>query len=127
MPCFSDAQEVYARLGALLGEIVEDERLGPRLQRADTVFQLRLRDPEAQITVKALAAEERELALGETALRPEVVLSMDADVAHALWGGELNPTVALARGDIRTRGPVAKVLKVLPPTLARRLAPSPAG
>lgn len=130
MPHFTDAQDVYAHLGRLWQEIASDEQLGARLQRVDAIFQYRLREPEAQLTVKALAAEAVEVALGETSLAPEVVLSMDADTAHRFWLGELNPSVALARGDIKTRGPAAKVLKLLPlagPAISRYRAQIEAG
>ena len=49
-----------------------------------------------------------------TELRPEVVLAMDADTAHRFWLGKVNVTVALARGQISARGPVAKILKLVP-------------
>jgi putative sterol carrier protein len=114
MPHFTDEQDVYARLGKLLQEIVGDDQIGSRLQRADTIFQCRLREPEARLTIKALAAEDREVALGQTTLQPEVIVSMDADTAHAFWLGELNPALALARGDIQTRGPAAKILRLVP-------------
>ena len=39
---------------------------------------------------------------------------MDADVAHRMWLGELNVAVALANGDVRARGPNAKILAVVP-------------
>src|SRR6187551_3291257 len=94
MGLFSDADELYAHLGRLFAEAAADEEL---------------------------AAEERKVDLGDTTLRPEVVLAMDADVAHGLWLGTVNITVALARGHIVAQGPVAKVLKVVP--LMRLLAP----
>jgi putative sterol carrier protein len=76
--------------------------------------QYQLRRPDALLTVGAAEGEERRVDLGETSLRPEVVLRMDADVAHRFWLGKLNPAVALARGEITARGPVAKLLEVLP-------------
>jgi hypothetical protein len=39
---------------------------------------------------------------------------MDADTAHRFWLGQVNITVALARGQIRARGPVAPVLRLVP-------------
>jgi hypothetical protein len=39
---------------------------------------------------------------------------MDADTAHRFWLGKVNVTVALARGQISARGPVAKILKLVP-------------
>jgi hypothetical protein len=83
--------------------------------RAGTVVQYQLRRPDALLTVGAVDdGEERGVDLGETSMRPEVVLRMDADVAHRYWLGRVNPAVALARGEITARGPVAKLLEVLP-------------
>ena len=41
-------------------------------------------------------------------------MEMDADVAHLFWLGQVRPTVALAHGDMRASGPVAKILRLVP-------------
>jgi hypothetical protein len=41
---------------------------------------------------------------------------MEADTAHRFWLGNVNVTVALARGQIKAKGPVAKILKLVPLT-----------
>ena len=51
---------------------------------------------------------------GDTKAKPEVVLSMDADTAHRFWAGELPMHVALSRGLIRAKGPVATILRIVP-------------
>jgi hypothetical protein len=77
--------------------------------------QFRLRQPDAQLTVKTPRGEEpARVDLGDSALQPEVVLQMDADTAHRFWLGEVNVAVALAKGDVRARGPVAKILAIVP-------------
>ena len=101
-------------LGRLFEDIIADDDLRARFQRADTVFQYRMRRPDSQVTVKALEAEEPQVEFGITKLQPEVVLAMDADTAHRFWLGKVNVTVALARGQISARGPVAKILKLVP-------------
>ncbi len=53
---------------------------------------------------------------GETEMEPEVVMSMEADTAHRFWLGKVNVTTALARGQIKASGPVAKILKLVPLT-----------
>ena len=50
--------------------------------------------------------------LGPTELEPEVVMTMEADTAHRFWLGKVNVTVALARGQMKAKGPVAKILKL---------------
>jgi putative sterol carrier protein len=49
-------------------------------------------------------------------MEPEVTMSMAADTAHKFWLGQVNVTVALARGQIKATGPVAKILKLVPLT-----------
>ena len=39
---------------------------------------------------------------------------MEADTAHRFWLGKVNVTVALARGQMKAKGPVAKILKLVP-------------
>jgi hypothetical protein len=115
MPYFKDADDVYANLGLFLRQLAVDPELTDALKRLDTTFQLRLRNPESVLTMRT-PGEEREpqVDLGDTTLHPEVVLQLDADMAHRFWLGELNPAVALAKGEIRTRGPVSKVLGLVP-------------
>ena len=47
-------------------------------------------------------------------MEPEVTMTMAADTAHEFWLGQVNVTVALARGQIKAKGPVAKILKLVP-------------
>jgi hypothetical protein len=115
MPYFKDAEDVYANLGLFLRQLSVDPEVTPALKRADTTFQLRTRHPDSVMTVRTPQEDQpAQVDLGETTLHPEVVLQLDADTAHRFWLGQVNVAVALARGDIRARGPVAKVLKLVP-------------
>lgn len=116
MPYFSDEQDVYRHLGRLFLDLLEDEELAPKFRTANTVVQYRYRNPDSQITVKLLEAEQGQVDLGPTQLEPEVIMTMDADVAHRFWLGKVNVTVALARGQMKARGPVAKILRLVPLT-----------
>jgi hypothetical protein len=115
MPYFKDADEVYANLGLFLRQLAVDPEMTPALKRADTTFQLRMRNPDSVLTVRPPQEEQPpQVDLGDTTLRPEVVLQLDADTAHRFWLGQVNVAVALANGDIRARGPAAKILKLVP-------------
>ena len=116
MAVFKDADEVYAYIGKLFEDLTVDEELAPKFRKANTVVQYRYRDPESTITVKLIEGEDGQVDLGETTLEPEVVMSMEADTAHRFWLGEVNVTVALARGQMKAKGPVAKILKLVPLT-----------
>ena len=114
MPYFKDADEVYAYIGRLFEELADDDELAPKFQMANTIVQYQYREPESQITVKLVEGEDGQVDCGATTLEPEVVMTMDADTAHRFWLGKVNVTVALARGQMKAKGPVAKILKLVP-------------
>jgi putative sterol carrier protein len=113
---FKDAQEVYDTIGKLFRQLAEDEELAPKFRQANTIVRYEHRDPEAAITVRLQREEPAQVDFGESEMEPEVVMSMEADTAHKFWLGQVNVTVALARGQIRASGPVAKILKLVPLT-----------
>lgn len=114
MACFADADEVYATLGRLLSDVMADPELGPRFRQADTVVRYEYTDPESAITVPLHADGSGSVEFGETDTEPEVRMMMAADTAHRFWLGDVNVTMALARGEIKAEGPVARILKLVP-------------
>ena len=114
MAYFKDANEVYAYIGRLFEGLADDPELAPKFRRANTIVQYRYRDPDSTITVRLIEGEDGRVDCGETAMEPEVVMSMEADTAHRFWLGKVNVTVALARGQMKAKGPVAKILKLVP-------------
>ena len=114
MPYFKDAGEVYATIGKLFQDLKDDEELAPKFRQANTIVQYQYREPESRITVKLIEGEDGQVDFGDTVLEPEVVMTMDADTAHRFWLGKVNVTVALARGQMKAKGPVAKILRLVP-------------
>jgi putative sterol carrier protein len=111
---FKDEQEVYETIGKMFQDLADDPELGPKFRKANTIVQYQYRNPESQITIKMREDEEGQVDLGPTDLEPEVVMTMEADTAHKFWLGKVNVTVALARGQMKAKGPVAKILKLVP-------------
>ncbi len=118
---FKDAQEVYDILGRLFVDIATDEAVAPKFRKANTIVQYQYRDPESAITVRLQEGQPGDVDFGESEMEPEVTMSMEADTAHRFWLGKVNVTVALARGQITAKGPVAKILKLVP--LAKPIFP----
>ncbi|HEX5820641.1 MAG TPA: SCP2 sterol-binding domain-containing protein [Solirubrobacterales bacterium] len=116
MPYFKDAQEVYDTIGKLFAGIAENPELGPRFRKANTILQYDYSEPDSRITLRLQEDGPADVDFGETDMEPEVVMSMEADTAHRFWLGKVNVTTALARGQIKASGPVAKILKLVPLT-----------
>jgi hypothetical protein len=114
VPVFKDEQEVYQYIGRLFQELADDPELGPRFRKADTIVQYKYSNPDSIITVKMKDGEEGQVDFGDSGLDPEIVMAMEADTAHRFWLGNVNVTMALARGQMKAKGPVAKILKLVP-------------
>jgi putative sterol carrier protein len=114
MGYFRDADDVYATLGKLFADLMADEELGGKFKKANTIVRYQYSNPESAITVRLQEGAPGEVEFGDSAIEPEVTMSMDADTAHRFWLGQVNVTVALARGEIKAAGPVAKILKLVP-------------
>ncbi len=116
MAYFKDAQEVYDTIGRLFANLAGDPELGPRFRNANTILQYAYSEPDSTITLRLQEDGPADVDFGETEMEPEVVMSMKADTAHRFWLGKVNVTTALARGQIKASGPVAKILKLVPLT-----------
>lgn len=117
MALFTDEAEVYEYLGGVFRMGMADEALVAKLRPSGVVLRIVYTDPDAVITVDMPNAE---LHTGAGAgPDPNVELFMTADTGNRFWLGKVVLPVALAKGDVRAKGPVAKLLKVLP--LAKQL------
>ena len=81
---------------------------------AGITLQLQYSDPECQTTV--VLGEDFQVIEGDTDLVPDVTLMLSADDANKYWRGDLNLAVSLARGKAKSKGPVNKILKLVPLT-----------
>ena len=114
MALFKSDEEVYETLGKLFRDIANDEELAPRFRKANTIVRYEYSDPDSAITVRLQEGKPGDVDFGPSEMEPEVTMSMAADTAHRFWLGGVNVTVALARGEIKAKGPVAKILKLVP-------------
>jgi hypothetical protein len=127
VPQFATADEVHAAIGGMFAEALLDPVVGDQLAASGVVLRLELTEPTSTITVDMPA---RTVVVGdEPAPKPTMSLKAKADVAHRYWLGEVNVGIAIARGQIRVRGPVptlislAGLAKPLFPRYRQRMQP----
>jgi len=119
MAVFKDYDELYTCMGRLYDEAKRDSRIAPKIKDSHLVIQFRYDEPNAIVTINAAAPPSQDGAYfdvlwGDTGLKPDVEMSMKADVAHKFWHGKINLMAALARRQIIAKGPIPKILKLLP-------------
>jgi putative sterol carrier protein len=114
MAYFKDADEVYRYIGGAFRKAAETD-VGPQMAAADIDLQIYYSDPEAPLLIK-MHGENIEVVHGGDNDQADVKLFMPADIADKYWRGEYNLAVGLAKGQVKAKGPVSKILKLVPLT-----------
>jgi hypothetical protein len=119
MAVFRDSAQFYDCIGELMQRAKTDPDVGQKIAKSGIIIQFRYTDPEAVQTVNAKDKPTQpgayvDVINGATDLKPDVVMTMKADVAHAFWHGKVNLVSALSKGEIKSSGPIPKILKLLP-------------
>jgi hypothetical protein len=119
MSVFRDSQQFYECVGELMDRAKVDPQIGPKIAKGGIVIQFRYHDPEAMTTINAKDKPTQPGAFvdvihGPCDLKPDVTMTMKADVAHAFWHGKVNLVAALSKKQIVAQGPIPKILKLLP-------------
>ncbi len=120
MAVFKDYDELHKYFGRLYDDAKVDSRIAPKIKDSHLVIQFRYDEPKAVVTINAAAPPTQQGAYfdvlwgDDTGLKPDVEMSMKADVAHQFWHGKVNLMAALARRQIIAKGPIPKILKLLP-------------
>ncbi|WP_181783707.1 sterol carrier protein [Pseudonocardia pini] len=112
MAAFENEAEVYEYLGGVFRMGMEDADLVERLKPSGVVLRITYTEPDAVLTVDMPNSAIFEGA-GQGP-QPDVELFMTADTGNRFWLGRVVLPVALAKGQVRAKGPVAKLLTVLP-------------
>lgn len=120
MAVFKDSDELRLYFGALYDQSKCDARVAPKIRDSRLVIQFRYEEPHGVVTINAAAPPTQEGAYfdvlwgDDTGLKPDVEMSMKADIAHQFWHGKINLMTALTRRQIIAKGPIPKILKLLP-------------
>lgn len=114
MAYYNNAEEIYKYLGGVF-LAANDTEVGPKLMGADIDLQVYYTDPDASMTVR-LRQPAIEVTDGGDNPDADVKLFMPADIGDKFWRGEYNLGVGLAKGQVKAKGPVNKILKLVPLT-----------
>jgi putative sterol carrier protein len=116
MGVFKNADEVYGSIGALFEEVKSDD-IAEKISNSNLIIQFKYTDPDSVITIDCKTdSDEGHLVVvkGDTELKADVTLTMKADLAHKFWFGKVNLLTALTTRKIVAKGPIPKILKLLP-------------
>jgi putative sterol carrier protein len=116
MAVFKDESEVYNYIGGIFEEALADPEVGQKFAASGVILMVKYSDPDSTLTVDMPG---RKVFYGEDARngpKPVIEMSMKADTAHRFWLGNVNITAAMAKGQVKAKGPIPKILKLVPLT-----------
>lgn len=114
MAYFQDLAEIDKYIGEMFRLAADHPTVGPKFRKAGIVMRVVYTDPECEITVKF--DEDMQTIAGPSTIEPDITLSMRGDTADQFWRGKYNLAVGLAKGEVKAKGPVNKILKLVPLT-----------
>ena len=111
MAIFEDITVVKALFEELWGELIEKTDFGLKMREGNLSILYQVKDPDALMYVDGNGVRWDEEAKEMT---PVITMSMSGDTVHKFWLKKLNIPKALATRQIKAKGPVPKVLKLMP-------------
>jgi len=103
-------EQVISGFFQMLADIPE---IADKLLASKLVIRFIYAEPDVVVAVDC-SGDRIEVRPGDNETKAEVEMSMKADIAHQFWFGKVNLTRALTRRDVIARGPIPKILKLLP-------------
>jgi hypothetical protein len=116
MSGFRSADEAREVIGRVFELMSTDPDMGPKLRAADTPQ--RWEFPDLGLVVNVAVGEGTLVWewTDDVAWKPEVVMTMDSEVANRYFQGKENIAMSIARRRIKTTGNVKKALALVPIT-----------
>ncbi|MEK7485865.1 MAG: hypothetical protein AABZ60_16205 [Planctomycetota bacterium] len=115
---FKDSEQLYQCIGGLFDILKKHPEIGPKIKKSELIIRFKYTEPEGQIWIDCLNDPKEEgtyLQWYKTMDKEPIVdMSMKADIGHQFWLGNVNLLTALARKQIIAKGPIPKIIKLLP-------------
>ena len=109
---YKDTEQLYNILVPFFNDLMNNPEIGPKVLASGLIIKFIYHDPEGVIIIHL---PNEEIIQGDREeIKPDVIMSMNSDVAHRFWLGKVNLVAALTKGDIRAKGPIPKIMKILP-------------
>ena len=110
MAVFESTEKMYEVLGSLFESLLGDEAMIKKYIASKIIIKFTIHDPDGFIWL----TEDAKVICGSADLKPTIEMKLSGDSCHKFWLKELKMPVALAKGLIKAKGPMPKVLKLLP-------------
>ncbi|CDQ44754.1 MULTISPECIES: SCP2 sterol-binding domain-containing protein [Mycolicibacterium] len=114
MGFFIDPAELDTYIGGVFRDALDHPESGPKLKGANIIMRVIYTDPDCEMTM--VFRPDSKVIFGPCDEKADVTLLMRGDTGDQFWRGEYNLAIGLAKGQVKAKGPVNKILKLVPLT-----------
>ncbi len=111
MAVFESTEKMYEVLGELFETLLAHEVVGEKFKKQGVTIRFIMTEPKGEIW---LLPEGKVVCGVPDGVKEDISMSLSGDTAHKFWLKQITMPVALAKGLIKAKGPLPKVLKLLP-------------
>jgi len=113
MAVFESSEKFDEVLGGFFQLLGDTPVIADKLMASNMIIRFSYSDPDLVLVIDC-SGDKFEIRSGDTETKAIVDMKMSADIAHKFWFGKVNLTMALTRRQMVAKGPVPKILKLLP-------------
>ena len=110
---FKTTDEMYSVYDDFYNRLRKDKNVGPRILDKGIVFRFVMSEPEGVVTING-KVKGGEVICGPCEVPADITMWMKSDVGHRFWLGKMNLILALATRQMKVKGPVTKLMAILP-------------
>ncbi|MFH1984191.1 MAG: SCP2 sterol-binding domain-containing protein [Pseudomonadota bacterium] len=114
MAVFESKEKMQTVLGGLFEKLLSDPEFGPKFVKSDITIKFTISDPTAELWVTPGDGTTGEVRWGAQDMKATIEMTLSGDTCHKFWLKQIGMPIALAKGLIKAKGPMPKVLKLLP-------------
>lgn len=110
MAVFANTEKMYEVLGELFQTLAKEPGIVETLSSDNLVIKFDISEPAGQIWL----LPDGQVICGSHDGKPVVEMTLGGDTCHKFWLQQIKMPLALAKGLIKAKGPMPKVLKLMP-------------
>ena len=111
MAVFESTEKMYEVLGELFETLLANPTVSEKFKSQNVKIRFIMSEPKGEIW---LLPEGKVVCGVPDGVKEDISMVLSGDTAHKFWLKQITMPVALAKGLIKAKGPLPKVLKLLP-------------
>ncbi|MBW1893062.1 MAG: SCP2 sterol-binding domain-containing protein [Deltaproteobacteria bacterium] len=113
MAVFESTEKFEEVLGGFFQLIADTPAVADKLLKSKLIIRFNYADPDLVLVIDC-SGDKIDVRAHDMETKAIVDMKMSSDIAHKFWFGKVNLTMALTRRQMVAKGPVPKILKLLP-------------